>query len=136
MQLVHGLAACGLVQPVDVLGDHRFQFALALQLCQPQVGGVGLCALHDELIAVKAVELLRVFLPEGVAQDRFRGVGVLLVVKPVHTAEVRDAALGGDARPAKEHDAAAFCKDVFQCLYHKQNRPFRCACVCVKIIPV
>ena len=69
---------------------------------QPQVGRVGLCPLHDELIAVKTVKLLRVLLPEGMAQDGFRRVGVLLMIKSVHAAEVRDAALGGNARPAKD----------------------------------
>ena len=90
----------------------------------------------DELIAVKTVKLLRVLLPESVTQDGFRRVGVLLMIKSVHTAEVRDAALGGNARPAKEHDAAAFGNDLFQCLYHNKKRPFRRMYICVKIASV
>ena len=133
MQLVHRAAARRLMQAVDVLGDDRFQPALPFQLCQPQVGRIGLCPLHDELITVKTVKLLRVLLPESVTQDGFRRVGVLLMIKSVHTAEVRDAALGGNARPAKEHDAAAFGNDLFQCLYHNKKRPFRRMYICVKI---
>ena len=37
------------------------------------------------------------------------------------------------ARPAKEHDAAAFGNDLFQCLYHNKKRPFRRMYICVKI---
>ena len=107
-----------LMQTVDVLGDHRPQLGLLFQLCQPQMGGIGLCALYDQLIAVKTVELLRVFLPEGMAEDGFGRVVVFLVVQPVHAAEIRDAAFRRNARAAEKDDAAAFCNDVFQCLDH------------------
>ena len=106
------------MQAVNVLGDHSPQLALLFQLCQPQMGSVGLCALYDQLIAVKTVELLRVFLPEGMAEDGFGRVVVFLVVQAVHAAEIRDAALRRNARAAKKDDAAAFCNDVFQCLDH------------------
>ena len=118
VQLVHGFATCGLMQTVNVLGDHRPQPALLLQLCQPQMGGIGLCTLYDQLIAVKTVELLRVFLPEGMAEDGFGRVVVFLVVQPVHAAEIRDAAFCRNTRAAEKDNAAAFCNDVFQCLDH------------------
>ena len=124
MQLVHGLAARGLMQPVNVLGDHGLQLALLFQLCQTQVCGVGLGSLYNELIAVKPVELFRVPFPEGVAENGLRRVVVFLVIQPIHTAEIRDAALGGHSRPAKKDDAAALCQNLFQCLYHKRKRPF------------
>ena len=59
--LVHGFAARRLMQAVNVLGDHCPQLALLLQLCQPQMGGVGLCTLYDQLVAVKTVKFLRFF---------------------------------------------------------------------------
>ena len=118
VQLVHGFAACRLMQAVNVLGDHCPQLALLLQLCQPQMGGVGLCPLYDQLVAVKTVKFLRVFLPEGMAEDGFGRVVVFLVVQPVHAAEIRDAALRRNARTAEKDDAAAFCNNVFQCLDH------------------
>ena len=71
VQLVHRFAARRLMQAVNVLGDHGPQLALLLQLGQPQMGGVGLCPLYDQLIAVKTVKFLRVFLPEGMAEDGF-----------------------------------------------------------------
>ena len=118
VQLVHRFAARRLMQTVNVLGDHSPQLTLLLQLCQPQMGSVGFCVLYDQLIAVKTVKLLRVFLPEGMAEDGFGRVIVFLVVQPVHAAEIRDAALCGYARAAEKDDAAAFCNDVFQCLDH------------------
>ena len=118
MQLVHRFAARRLMQPVNVLGDHRPQPALLLQLCQPQMGSVGLCVLYDQLIAVKTVKFLRVFLPEGMTEDGFGRVVVFLVVQPVHAAEIRDAALRRNARAAEKDDATAFCNDIFQCLDH------------------
>ena len=42
MELVDGLVAGGLVEAVDVLGDHGGELARLFQLCQLQVGGVGL----------------------------------------------------------------------------------------------
>ena len=136
MELQHVPAAGGLMEPVDVLGDDGFQLALPLELRQTQMRRVGLCSLDDELIAVEAVELLGALFPEGVTQDRLGRVIVFLMVEAVHTAEVRDAALGGNARPAKEHDAAAFGNDLFQCLYHNKKRPFRRMYICVKIASV
>ena len=124
MQLVHRFAARCLVQAIDVLGNYRPQPALLFQLCQPQMGVVGLCPFYDQLIPVKTVKLLRFFLPEGMAEDGFRRVVIFLVIQPVHAAEIRDAALGRNARPAKKDDAAAFCDEIFQCLDHVQNAPF------------
>ena len=124
VQLIHRFGAGCLMQAVDVLGDDRLQPALPLQLGQPQVGRIGLCPFYNELIAVKAVELLRVLLPERMAQDGFRRVVVGLVIQPVHAPEIRDAAFGGNARTAKKDDAAAFRNDFFQCRNHKKKRPF------------
>ena len=112
------------MQAVDVLGDDGLQPALPLQLCQPQVGSVGLCPLHNELIPVEPVELLGVLLPEGVAQDGLGRVIVLLVVQAVHAAEIGDAAFGGDPRAAKKDDAVALGNDFFQCRNHKRNASF------------
>ena len=124
MELKHVLGARRLVQAVDVLGDDRFQLALFFQPGQPQVGRVGLCALYNQLIPVKTVKLLGVLLPERVAQNLLGRVIVFLVVQPVHTAEIRDTALGGNARPAKENNVAALGNDLFEFCYHNKKRPF------------
>ena len=55
VELINGLGPRSLMQAVDVLGDDGLQPALLLQLCQPQVGSVGLCPLHNELIPVEPV---------------------------------------------------------------------------------
>ena len=124
VELVNGLGPRSLMQAVDVLGDDGLQPALPLQLCQPQVGSVGLRPLHNELIPVEPVELLGVLLPEGVAQDGLGRVIVLLVVQAVHAAEIGDAAFGGDPRAAKKDDAVALGNDFFQCRNHKRNASF------------
>lgn len=70
MQLIHGLAARGLVQTVDVLGHDGPAFALALQRRQTQVGRVGLCPVDDELLAVEVKKFCGVGLVEGVGEHR------------------------------------------------------------------
>ena len=84
------------------------QLTLLLQLCQPQVGSVGLCTLHNELIPVEPVELLRVAHEKTVGDYLFRRIAVLLAVKSVRAAEVRNTALGGNSGAAVEYYAAAF----------------------------
>ncbi len=96
------------METVDVLGDDRFQLALSLQLGQTQVRRVGLCSLDNKLIPVEAVELLGALFPERVAQNLLGRVIVFLMVEPVHTAEVRDAALGGHARTAEKRRCCCF----------------------------
>ena len=108
MELQHIDAPRRLVQAVDVLGDHRFQLAGALQLRQLQVGRVGLHIGTDQLVPVEAEKFLRPFFKKGVAEHGLRRVVVLLVVQPVHAAEVGDTALSGHPRPAEEDDAVAF----------------------------
>ena len=124
MQLIDRFGPRRLVQAVDVLGDDRFQPALAFELGQPQVGRIGPCPFHDELIAVKTVKFLWILFPEGVAQDGFGRIIVFLMIQPVHAPEVRDAALRGDARTAEEDDAVALLDDLFQRRNHNKKRPF------------
>lgn len=101
MQLEHILAPGRLMQAVDILRDDRLQLALALQLRQAQVGAVGPGPVNDELVTVEFVVLLRMRHEEGVAQDRLGRIIIFLVIQAVHTAEIRDAALGRDAGTAE-----------------------------------
>ena len=87
------------------------------------MGRVGLCPPDDHLVPVKTVELLGVLFPEGMAEDGLRRVIVPLMVQPVHAAEIGDARLGADPRPAEKDDVLALCDDGFQCLDHK-TAPF------------
>ena len=133
VQLVHRFGTRRLVQPVDVLGDDGPEFPFPLELRQPQMGRVGLCPADDQLVPVKAVELLGVPLPEGMAEDGLGRVIVLLMVQPVHAAEIRDARLGADPGPAEKDDVFAFCDDGFQCLDHK-DLPFLLCVVSVWMV--
>ena len=114
VQLVDDLAPGGLMQAIDVLGDHGLELAGPLQLGQLQVRSVGLGPLDNHLVPVEAVELGGIFLKKRVAQDRLRGVVVLLVIQPVGAAEIRDAGLGGNTGPAEEHDVLALVDPVLQ----------------------
>ena len=58
----------------------------------------------QHLIPVKPVKLLRPADEIGVAEDRLRRLAVLLVINPVHTSEIGDAALGRYTRSTKKND--------------------------------
>ena len=121
MELVDVDAARRLVEPIDVLGHHGLELARLLQLRQLQMGSIGLGVGKEHLVVVEAVELLRILLEEGVAQNGLRGILVLLVVQAVHAAEIRDAALGGHARPAEKDDILTLVDpflELFQFLIH------------------
>ena len=102
------------MQAVDVLGHNGAQLSRRLQLGQLFVGGVGLGLQAEHLVPVKAVEFLRPGVEKGAAEDLLRRVVVLLVVQPVHTAEIGDAALGGHPRPAEKDDGAALVHPLLQ----------------------
>ena len=118
VQLQHVFAARRLMQPVDVLGDHRLQPALSLKSGQTQMGGVGPGVLHDQLGPVKSVEFLRIRFKKAAADDLFRRVLPLLVVQTVHAAEIRDAALGAHPRAPEKHNIVALCDQILQLPVH------------------
>ena len=91
VQFPDSFAARQGVEGVDVLGHHGDEFPLLFQKGQGLVGLVGLDALHQDLVAVEAEELLGVLEEEGVAEDGLRGIVVLLVVQTVHAPEIGDA---------------------------------------------
>ena len=124
MQLIHDLTARRLVQAVNVLGHNGLALSLALQRRQPQVGRVGLCAVYDELLAVEVVKFIGVSFVKAVGEHRLRRGFELLMVQPVHRAEIRDAALGRDARPTEKDHVFCLCQNFFQCADHA-NCPFR-----------
>ena len=94
VQLEHILAPGRLMQPVDILRDDGLQLPLALQLGKAQVRAVGLGTVHDELVPMKFVVFLRMRHEKRVAQDRLGRIVILLVIEAVHTAKIRNAALG------------------------------------------
>ena len=115
VQLEHLAAAGLLVQSVDVLRDDRPQLSLPLQLRQTPVGRVRLHARRsDQLGVIKAIKLLRVALKKAGRQNRLRRVFVLLVVKPVHTAEIRYPAFRRDARAAEKDNVVRRRDHIFQ----------------------
>ena len=102
MHLDERLGACTLVQPVDVLRDHRAHPAAALELGEREVPVV-------RLRLRERVEALPVELPDldGIGEERVdRRVLHRVVLRPEARgrAEVRDAGLRADAR-SRQDDA-------------------------------
>ena len=94
VQLEDILAARRLMQPVDILRNDGLELSLALQLGKAQMRTVGLGAVHDELVPMEFIVFLRMRHEKRVAQDRLGRIVILLVIEAVHTAKIRDAALG------------------------------------------
>ena len=104
MDLVHQPVAGQFVQSVDVLGDDAAQLPRLLQFKQLPVGGVGQGFRVQHIPPVEVEEGIRVQVEEGLAQDHLGSEPfIALMIKPLLRAEVRDAAGGGDARAAEEH---------------------------------
>ena len=75
--------------------------------------GVGLCAFAEELRAVKGEKLLGIALIIRVTQDRLRRVVPLLMIQAIHTAKIRDTALGRNTCPAEKHDVVRSVDEFF-----------------------
>ena len=114
MQLHHLPAPRLLVQPIDVLSDHRLQFPGLFQFGQFDMGGVGLRVQRQHLIFIEAIEFLRLPDEEGMADDRLRRILVFHMIQPVLTAEIRNPALRRNAGASEEYNSAAAVDDLLQ----------------------
>ena len=108
VQLKNIPAARLLVQAVDVLRHDRAQLALALPAGERLVRGVRLHIRRKQLFPVEPVKIVGMRIEKVVAQDGFRRIIELLVIKSVHTPEIRDAGLGRHARTAEEDNITTF----------------------------
>ena len=108
MQLQHVFAASGLVKPVDVLRYDCFELAWFFQLSKLYVRRVRFYPRNKDFFTVKTVEFPRIWVQESVAQNFFRRIIPLLVVKPVHAAEIWNTALRWNSCSSEENDVRAF----------------------------
>ena len=97
-----------LVESINILCDHRLQLAVFFQLGQLLVSRIGLGVGPQHLVPVKAVKFFRPGIKKAAAEDRLRRIIILLVIKAICTAEIRDTALCTDACTAEENDMIAF----------------------------
>lgn len=104
------------MQSVDVLRDHRLKPARPLQLGQLAVGGVGLSVQAEHFFPVELKKALWVGHKIGVAQNRLRRLVIVLVVQPVHAAEIRNTRLRGHPRAAEKDNTAAFVQPLLELL--------------------
>ena len=125
MQFQHIARASRRVQAVNVLCHHGVYMALPLQAGQGQMRRVRLCMRVQHFFAVELKKFRRVLYKKGVRQNFFRRPGPLLMIQAVLRAEIRDAALTRDARPAEKHGAVRLFQQFFQPLFHSS---FRLSC--------
>ncbi|MEE9402324.1 MAG: hypothetical protein V3V47_03900 [Desulfobacteria bacterium] len=90
---------------IDVLCDDRLEAAGLVEARQGPVALVGLGIPHLGI----PLDLPALILPTGgrVGQELGQLDGPHLLPDPLRTAEIRDAALGGDPRPCEGHHVAA-----------------------------
>ena len=105
VELIYRAAARCLVQAVNILGHHSGALACLLQLCQFVMGSVGLGKRTQHFAAIKAVEFRWVLVKKAARKDLLRRIVVLLMIQAVHTAKVRNTALGRHPGAAKKDDA-------------------------------
>ena len=108
MQLKNIPAARLLVQAVDVLRHDRAQLSLALPAGERLVRGVRLHIRRKQFFPVKAVEIVGMRIEKVVAEDGFRRIIELLVIKSIHAPEIGNAGLGRHARAAEENNITTF----------------------------
>ena len=80
MELVDPLAACLLVQSVDVLSHHRLQLAQLFQLGQRQMGGIGLYVQTQHFVPIEPIKFLGVGHEIVVAENGLRRQVVVLMI--------------------------------------------------------
>ena len=105
-------ASGGLMKAVDILGHDSAELSLLLKLSKANVSRVRLSVKEEHFLPVKTVEILGVPLKKGVAEDRFRGIVPLLVVKSVSAAEIRYAAFRGDSSASEKDDIPGIFHDL------------------------
>lgn len=104
VELEHALGARGLVEAVDVLGDHRLQFPGALEAGEETVGGVRGDPLAGGLLGEPGVVGPGAGGEEVYGQHPFEGDLALLVVEALRAPEVGDPGLRRHPRAPEEHD--------------------------------
>ena len=73
---------------------------------------VWFCVRRQHLGTVKPVKFFRILPKKGMAQNRLGRITVFLMVQTVRTAKIRDSALRGHARTAKENDVIALINNL------------------------
>ena len=104
VKLQHLPASRHLVEAVNVLGNDRLKLPPLLQPGQGLVGLVWDSIGKQHPVLIKSVEFLRIPHIKAMAYDGLRRVLILLVIEPVHTAEIRNPAFRGYSGSAKEHN--------------------------------
>ena len=95
-----------LMETVDILSNDGFQLARLFQFSQLFVGHIrlGRKGRVQDFVPVEPVKFIGVLFIKRVGQHRFRRIFVMLVIQPVFTAEIRDAAFCGNAGTTEKYN--------------------------------
>ena len=96
------------MQTVNILSHNGREYGLFLQLGELLMRGVRLRrnGIGQNLIAVEAIEVLRLALKKSMTEHLLGRIVVFLIVKSVHAAEIRYPALRRNTRSAEEYERA------------------------------
>lgn len=130
VQFINVFAARRLMQPVDILRQHRLDFAFLFKPCQRDMHGVRHGGRIYHILFVVIVKVFRAPREEGVRDNDFGRKSPLVfgVVNAVLPAEVRDVACGGYARAAEENGVIAVVDNFPECCHKTIVSPFPRRC--------
>ena len=121
VQLEHALAACVLVEAVDVLRNDRSQLARGFQGGQGAVSGVGLCALK---LAVGLLFHLPVLAARvSVCEKVLKEDGLVPAPDSARAAEIRNPALCADPRSGERNGFVGLREVTCNLVYHRSFLP-------------
>ena len=114
VQLDNALAACFLVEIINVLRDYRLELALSLEPYQSLVSLIRPCIGIDELTLIEIEKVFRMLHEEVVGDDVDRSVfnSAVRIVDTRTGPEIRDSALSRDTCTAKENDVLRIGNDL------------------------
>ncbi len=80
------------MQTVYILRDNGEQLALFLPLSELHMDDIGLCVRIEHAMAIKIKENIGMTEIKRMGNDGFGGIGIMLTIKPVLAAKIRNAA--------------------------------------------
>ena len=113
-----------LMQPVDILGYDPGHLSFFFPFSQFQMSPVGCCLQGKHLVPVKPEKVFRFSHKKGVGEHLLRRIIVFLIVQAVHAAEVRNPALGGNARASEKNDIFSLVHPLLQKIVFHAFPPF------------
>lgn len=107
VKLEYRLTARLLMQSVDILRDHRFEFSRPFQPRQSEMASVWLRMRKKHFPLIKPIKFRRISHKKFMGNDRFGRIIVLFMIQTVPRTKIGNPALRADARAAEKDDVSA-----------------------------